>query len=226
MPIQIKKGHTVSIPLKEWQTIFKEPSELIVQASSDNDDDAWQPHPIGMSYQYLNMVSLGKDIQIGDHAMLVHCSMRDSTDGTRRRGQPITRRSIIETLKKNCIINTFTSYHDYFRSLPNYKFVISPEGNGIDCHRHYEALMAGCIPIVEDNPQIREKYAGCPILYTKRYSDISESFLQAKYAEMLDTPYDFSCLFLSHYTEDQQKQMKASGNYWIQKLVGKTKYYE
>jgi hypothetical protein len=73
---------------------------------------------------------------------------------------------------------------------------------------------------VEDNPQIREKYAGCPILYTKNYLDITDSSLQKKYSEMLDQTYDFSCLFLSHYTEEQQQEIKKQGNYWIQKLTG------
>lgn len=38
---------------------------------------------------------------------------------------------------------------NYFNSLSTYKFVISPEG--IDCHRHYEALLARCVPIIEHN---------------------------------------------------------------------------
>lgn len=186
--------------LKEWQGVYKDPSELIVQASSDNDDDAWQPHPIGMSYQYLNMVSLGKDIQIGYHSMLVHCSMRDFTDATRRNGQPITRMTILENLKKNGIINTFTSYQHYFISLPNYKFVISPEGNGIDCHRHYEAIIAGCIPIIEDNTMVREKYAGLPVLYTTDYSEITQEYLTSVYDTMMSTQYDFSRVFLDFYS--------------------------
>ena len=85
--------------------------------------------------------------------------------------------------------------------------------------------MAGCIPIVEDNPLIKEKYAGCPILYTKNYLDITDSYLRKKYDEMLDQTYDFSCLFLSHYTEDQQRQIKECGNYWLKKLAGKEDYY-
>ena len=212
--------------LKEWQSIYKDPSKLIIQASSDNDDDAWQPHPIGMSYQYLNMVSLGKDIQIGDHAMLVHCSMRDSTDGTRRRGQPITRRSILENLKRNNIINTITSYQHYFRSLPNYKFVISPEGNGIDCHRHYEAIIAGCIPIIEDNPMVREKYAGLPVLYTKDYSEITNEYLTSVYDTMINTRYDFSKVFLNYYSASQIELIKRQSKYWCNKLVGRPYYID
>jgi hypothetical protein len=212
--------------LKEWQGVYKDPMELIVQASSDNDDDAWQPHPIGMSYQYLNMVSLGKKIQIGDHTMLVHCSIRDCTDSARRKSQPITRMSILENIKKNGIINTLTSYQDYFRSLPNYKFVISPEGNGIDCHRHYEAIIAGCIPIIEDNPMVREKYAGLPVLYTKDYSEITNEYLISVYNTMINTRYDFSRVFLYYYSPSQIELIKRQSKYWCTKLVGRPYYID
>ncbi len=57
----------------------------------------------------------------------------------------------------------------YFNSLPHFKFVISPEGNGIDTHRTYEALIFGCIPIVEYDINIQKKYEGCPIIFTKDY---------------------------------------------------------
>jgi hypothetical protein len=50
--------------------------------------------------------------------------------------------------------------------------------------------------------------------------------LQKKYEEMLNQPYDFSCLFLSHYTEEQQQQIKICGNYWLKKLAGVENYYE
>jgi hypothetical protein len=212
--------------LKEWQTIYKNPNELIIQASSTDENDTWQPHPIGMSYQYLNMVSLGKDIQIGDHTMLVHCSMRDSTDDVRRIGQPITRMTILETLKKNGIINRFTSYQEYFISLPNYKFVISPEGNGIDCHRHYEAIIAGCIPIMEDNIMVREKYAGLPVLYTKDYSEITQDYLISIYTNMLDMQYDFSRVFLNYYSPNEIALIKGQSSYWCKKLIGRPFYLD
>jgi len=102
--------------------------------------------------------------------------------------------------------------------------VISPEGNGIDCHRHYEALIAGCIPIIEDNSQIREKYKGCPILYTHDYSEITETYLIQKYTEMLDQTYDFAPLFLSTYTPEEQEEIKKCGNYWTQVTTNRDFY--
>jgi hypothetical protein len=85
-------------------------------------------------------------------------------------------------------------------------------------------LFAGCIPIVEYNAIIEEKYNGCPILYTTDYSEITEEYLLQKYKEMIDETYDFSRLFLSYYDIAMQKTIKECGNFWMRKLTNKVWY--
>jgi hypothetical protein len=211
--------------LREWQQMQKPLEELIVQASAVDGSDAWQIWPIGMGYEFLSYLQEFQRNQRGNHTQTVLCCFIAGTDD-RRRKYGMNRRKIEYELHKRNIFNLpFVRKQSYWKALLDHKFIISPEGNGIDCHRHYEALMAGCIPVVEDNPQIREKYAGCPILYTKNYLDINERHLLNQYEQMLDQTYDFSCLFLSHYTEDQQIQIKKAGNYWLEKLAQKGDYY-
>lgn len=41
-----------------------------------------------------------------------------------------------------------TSYDSYLKQLGNAKFVLSPPGNGLDCHRTWEAILMGAVPIV------------------------------------------------------------------------------
>jgi hypothetical protein len=213
--------------LREWQQMTKPLSELIVQASALDGSDSWQPWPIGMGYEFIAYKDFFQKQQVGDHKETVLCCFITGTDD-RRRKIGLNRRKIEYELHKKGIYNLpFVRRETYWKALLNHKFIISPEGNGIDCHRHYEALMAGCIPIVEENPLMREKYAGCPILYTQRYADINERYLLAKYKEMIDQTYDFSCLFLSHYTEEQQRQIKEAGNYWIHRVcAGVDTYYK
>jgi hypothetical protein len=213
--------------LREWQQKQKPLVEVIVQASAIDGSDSWQPWPIGMGADFLAYKDVFQRVQTGPHSKsLLCCFIAGSDSGRRPRG--MNRTSIESALTLKGIYNfPFVRKEAYWRALLDHKYIISPEGNGVDCHRHYEALMAGCIPIVEDNPLIRHKYAGCPMMYTKNYMDIKESSLQKKYQEMLDTEYDFSCLFVSHYTEEQQKQLKDCGNYWLKKLTGyKTDYYQ
>jgi len=208
------------VSLAVWQTTYKDPSTFIVQASSITGDDAWMPFPIGMQFTY-GTVEHTKSIQIGSHEKLVLCAINTETD-RRRRPSGKNRSTIATTLFIHGIRNTPTS--TYFQDLPSYKFVISPEGNGIDCHRHYEALMAGCIPIVERNPLIEAKYAGCPILYTDDYSEITPEYLERVYREMKDRVYNFSCLHIGSFSTTNQATIRECGNFWMKRLTGRAWY--
>lgn len=214
--------------LREWQYILKNPTDLIVQNSTLNQQDGITASSIGMSFHFVNALKINNliyDYQIGNHENLVLCSISDSTDNRRRGNSKINRKKILETLEKNNINNENNVYLTYFMKLPKYKFIISPEGNGIDCHRHYEALIAGCIPIVEDNPTIRSKYGNVPILYTKDYSEINEKYLHEIYEKYLDLKFDFSRLFLNFWSFEEQDLIKTRGNSWCLKLAEVPYYY-
>ena len=94
----------------------------------------------------------------------------------------------------------------------------------MDCHRHYEALVAGCIPIMESNPLTIQKYKGLPVLYTKDYSEITRDYLESIYESFLNTTYDFSSLFLSYYSPEQIKLIQNQSEYWCQLLTKKSFY--
>ena len=155
--------------LFEWQKMPKRREQLLYNCSEYTYmNDEWVPFPIGMSWQILNYKGTLEDIQKGPHDNQVLCAIHPRTDD-RRRTTGKNRLSILHNLGKNGIHNTGMGNDDYLRTLTRHQFVISPEGNGIDCHRHYEALMAGCIPIVERNDKLLEKYGNCPILFTDDY---------------------------------------------------------
>jgi hypothetical protein len=200
--------------LQEWQNTLKPISDLIVQASVKDGSDSWQPFPIGMSWEYVLNYKRGDILQIGSHKNLVLLAIEENTD-QRRRPSGTNRKTIVSTLRNNHIYNSKLEHAIYFSQLPTYKFVISPEGNGVDCHRHYETLLAGAIHIIERNPLIQMKYNGCPILWTDDYSEITPEYLEKVYIEMLDQDYDFSSLFLKNYSETEQQTIRDCGNYWI-----------
>jgi hypothetical protein len=209
--------------LAEWQRRIKPRSEFLYNCSEPKgENDEWVRFPIGMGWAIINCEDDSK-LQIGDHENLVHCAIADWTDERRRPVAP-NRKAFLKTLESLGISNKLLPHNSYFESLPHYKFVISPEGNGIDCHRHYEALMAGAIPIVEDHPGIREKYVGCPVLFTKDYSELTPSYLTEVYNRMINQTFDFSRLMLSTYDPKTVAQIKAYGDYWCRKVTGRTWY--
>lgn len=91
----------------------------------------------------------------------------------------VDRNKIIKQLEKNNLQFTYDtnlSFDKYIGRMANHKFVISPPGNGIDCHRTWEALYVGCIPIVIEH-LIYKNWKNLPILQVKDYADIKQDLL-------------------------------------------------
>jgi len=91
-----------------------------------------------------------------------------------------------------------------WKSMKEYAFVLSPFGNGMDCHRTWEALLCGCIPIVR-SCVFDELFAGLPVLIVKNWSDISLDLLVAtmsKFKDKLDkNQLRYEKLELAYYTK-------------------------
>jgi len=58
----------------------------------------------------------------------------------------------------------------------DYAFVICPHGGGLDCHRNWEALSLGCIPIVKTS-KIDKLYDNLPVLIVSDWNIIDNNLL-------------------------------------------------
>jgi hypothetical protein len=65
---------------------------------------------------------------------------------------------------------------DSWKKMIEYKYVISPLGNGLDCHRTWEAIILGCIPIVKKS-RLDPMYEGLPVLIVNDWSDVTQDLL-------------------------------------------------
>jgi hypothetical protein len=91
------------------------------------------------------------------------------------------RSDIILKLKKNNINITHESnisFDVYANHMSCHKFVLSPPGNGIDCHRTWESLYVGCIPIVIKN-HIYDNFKNLPLLQVNDYSEVTSELLSS-----------------------------------------------
>ncbi len=201
--------------IDEFQALQKNEQDLIINASTTDGHDRLRPFTIGTAWYRFEVGYTGvPPIGTVRNSELVLCAVWP------RAKRPI----IIENLRKNGIHNNMLSRTDYFNQLPKYKFCISPEGNGVDCHRTYEALIEGVIPICQYSRHIENIYRGCPILWTTDYSEITPAYLEEKWNEMKDKDYDFSRLFLSSYPPETRAEIIKSGNYWCNTGIRRTIY--
>lgn len=95
------------------------------------------------------------------------------------------RKKIYEKLKdRNYIskemIGNGGDYKNYLMNLKKHKYIISPPGNGIDCHRNWEALYCGCIPIVVDSFFCRNIFSELNVLTLPNYDYLDENVIYEK----------------------------------------------
>lgn len=88
-----------------------------------------------------------------------------------------------------------------------YAFVVSPHGGGLDCHRQWEALCLGCIPIVKTS-SIDAVYEKLPVLIVKDWSEVTQALLDSTVEEFSKKEFDMDRLLLSYWVNEINKHKK------------------
>lgn len=70
----------------------------------------------------------------------------------------------------------FSPRTELWKEMINYTFILSPFGVGMDCHRTWEALCLGCIPII-CAPNFKNLFEDLPVLIVNDWSQINETLL-------------------------------------------------
>jgi hypothetical protein len=95
-----------------------------------------------------------------------------------------------------------------WKTQTEYAFVTSPHGNGLDCHRTWEALCLGCIPIVKKS-KIDDLYKDLPVLIVTSWVDITY--------ELLSTAVE---IFKKMHNENKFDYNRLTLEYWVSKING------
>ncbi len=72
----------------------------------------------------------------------------------------------------------------YLKNMTQAKFVLSPAGNGLDCHRTWETLLVGAFPVVKSSC-LDELLVGLPVVIIDDWRNISSDFLNDVYDYMI-----------------------------------------
>jgi hypothetical protein len=101
---------------------------------------------------------------------------------------------------------TFTKRTINWNLMSKYAFVLSPFGNGMDCHRTWEALCLGCIPIV-CAPNFTKLFEELPVLNVNDWKEVTEELLKATIIKFKNSTFNLDKLLLSSWV-NQIKNMK------------------
>jgi hypothetical protein len=87
-----------------------------------------------------------------------------------------------------------------WQNMSKYTFVLSPTGIGLDCHRTWEALVLGCIPIVCVK-EFKTLFEDLPVLLVNDWSDITQELLDETIEDFKYRTFNENKLTLSYWTQ-------------------------
>jgi hypothetical protein len=94
----------------------------------------------------------------------------------------------------------FTIRSNIWKKAVECAFVLSPFGGGMDCHRTWEALCLGCIPIVKSIGS-NAMYEDLPVLIINEWSEINEELLNATVEKFKITTFNYEKLSLKYWVD-------------------------
>ena len=201
-------------------------NESSITSAIDNAFTKLKQIPIGMDYHTISSKpnhrwQLKKDIQYSSPVAQEQCLIREIRD----KMTPFYQRKI--QIYSNVMLcadrfnDRFTAVSaippallrqqkqfiprvDTWKNMTEYAFVLSPFGNGMDCHRTWEALLCGCIPIVR-SPIFNEMFDDLPVLIVDKWEDITLQLLKQTVYEFKlkhqQNAFQYERLHLSYYTK-------------------------
>ena len=98
----------------------------------------------------------------------------------------------------------------YVGDLFRHAIVLSPPGSGVDCYRHYEALLCGAVPLLEYSPLAVELLAGLPYIMVRSWAEVSARFLERELASLKTRTFDWRRLTRA-YWRDELARARISG---------------
>jgi len=91
-------------------------------------------------------------------------------------------------------------FDEYIKDVYNHKYVICPEGNGIDTIRFWETLYMGSVPVVKKNIN-NWFYNALPILYVNEWEDVTKELLDNMWGIFEDSDWDGKELNFSYWRD-------------------------
>ncbi len=88
--------------------------------------------------------------------------------------------------------------HELWQEYAKHAFVASPFGVGLDCHRTWEALALGCVPIIKKSP-LTPLFDGMPVLIVERWDLLTAEYLQQQQQNLAAQGFDYSKIFLTYW---------------------------
>jgi len=92
------------------------------------------------------------------------------------------------------------SVAEYLAEMIQHKYTLSPFGNGLDCHRTWEALLMGSIPVVQTST-LDPLYKDLPVIIVQKWEEITPAYLQQQYETLRHKLVKREKLFMDYWRD-------------------------
>ncbi len=178
--------------LAAWfvQNIDRAPSERLIAIPIGLANQVW---PCGRISIFHPMVSQAPPLGSDQRDILLYVNFQ--VDNNRYEREPCL--AYCQTLDF-AAIEPVKPFQSYLEDLSRSVFTISPPGNGLDCHRTWEALLMGSYPIVLSS-SLNLLYENLPIVIIHHWEEITKEFLQKKKEEFRNKSWQLEKLYASYW---------------------------
>lgn len=140
--------------------------------------------PIGIGSKFMIIDKNEKDLiavantskNIKDKPLKIMCNSHFLIHTNPKSGSYNQRQEVVDKLKNNKLVHFWKNKIDRLKTWKlhdSYSFELCPEGNGLDTHRFYEALLLNTIPIVKRNSLV-SMYIKFPCVIVDNWNEITE----------------------------------------------------
>lgn len=99
------------------------------------------------------------------------------------------------------------TWMEFAHQVRHHKFTLSPQGHGLDCHRTWEVLLLGGVPVVKSS-SLDSLYDGLPVVIFKEWKELTEDFLVKEWEIIKMSTYKMERIFFAYWKELIQKEMQ------------------
>jgi hypothetical protein len=161
--------------------------------------DFWGPgiqSPLSQELDLLSIINSSKNFK--DRKFLGYCNWSNSINSR-------DRALCIERIQKElCYFERAAIPRiETWKNQANHMFVISPEGIGMDCHRTWEALLLGCVPVVKKNNH--NLFQNLPVWEVNDWSEFNAANILEKIQYFCGVEFDYSELFIEFWHKKLDK---------------------
>ena len=88
-----------------------------------------------------------------------------------------------------------------------FQYVLSPHGAGLDCHRTWEALILGCIPVIKHS-SIDDLFIDLPVIIVHDWQEIQPGFFERASGQLDGKKLNFEKLYMQYWKSIIKGQLK------------------